>query len=361
MDKPSESDCWHAVETRDAKYDGRFVFGVITTGVYCRPSCSSRRANRENVRFFATCEDAETAGLRACFRCRPLAETRQEKLADQMNKIAQFIKTNADEPLPLSKLSRRFNLSSFYLQRSFKALIGVSPKEYQNAMRLKKLKSFLRAGDDVAGAIFEAGFGSTSRVYEQIDGRIGMTPSAYRAGGKGEKIFYAVRKTLLGHLMMAATDRGVCFVHFGDQISELEAALGREYPEADLIRSSAEKGQELSLWVEALDNHLFHDGPRPNLPLHLNGTAFQIRVWRFLMNVREGDIASYTEVAKGIDTPKAVRAVANACAANNIAVLVPCHRVLRGDGSLGGYRWGAERKRVLIDSERGKCSGKAAQ
>ena len=283
----------------------------------------------------------------------------QNSLTAQMQKIAQFIEAHADEPLPLSKLSEEFGLSPSYLQRSFKAAHGVSPKQYQNARRLKKLKSILREGDGVAGAIFEAGFGSTSRVYEQIDGRIGMTPSAYRAGGQGEKIYYAVRKSLLDHLMMAATDRGVCFIHFGDQVSDLQDALKKEYPEADLFRSSAEGNQDLNLWIEALDNHLFHDGGKPNLPLHLNGTAFQIRVWRFLMSVKEGDVASYTEVAKGIGAPKAVRAVASACAANNIAVLVPCHRVLRGDGALAGYRWGVERKRTLIDAERQRSRGGA--
>jgi len=196
------------------------------------------------------------------------------------------------------------------------------------------------------------GYGSVSRVYEQVDGRIGMTLSAYRAGGAGEKIAYALRETALGLILMAATDRGVCFIHFGDDEQTLLDTLSKEYPNGDLIVSSATDTPELTLWIEALDHHLSTHGPRPDIPLHLNGTAFQMRVWRFLMSVPEGDVKSYSEVAQGIGAPKAFRAAATAIANNNIAVLIPCHRVLRSDGSLGGYRWGVERKRTLIDQER---------
>ncbi|MCK5425018.1 MAG: methylated-DNA--[protein]-cysteine S-methyltransferase [Emcibacter sp.] len=268
-----------------------------------------------------------------------------------MTEIALYIEDHADESLSLSILSKKFGQSASHLQKSFKRHHGVSPKEYQNAIRLKRLKSALKAADDISGAIYEAGYGSVSRVYEQVDGRIGMTLSAYREGGKGEKIAYAIRNTALGLIIMAATDRGVCFIHFGEDEEELLDKLSIEYPQAQIIASSATDTPELALWSEALNHHLSHNAPRPDIPLHLNGTAFQMRVWRFLMSVPEGDVKSYSEVAQGIGSPKAIRAAASAIASNNIAVLIPCHRVLRSDGALGGYRWGLERKRTLIDQE----------
>ncbi|PCI45097.1 MAG: cysteine methyltransferase [Alphaproteobacteria bacterium] len=273
-----------------------------------------------------------------------------------MTEVALYIEARADEKLSLSRLSGRFGQSPAHLQKSFKRLHGVSPKEYQNAIRLKTLKSALKAGDDISGAIYEAGYGSVSRVYEQVDGRIGMTLSAYRAGGKGEKIAYAIRKTALGLIIMAATDRGVCFIHFGEDEKTLLGNLSKEYPQGEIVRSSAADAPELSLWTQALDDHLTYNAPRPDIPLHLNGTAFQMRVWRFLMSVPEGDVRSYREVAQGIGSPKAIRASATAIASNNIAVLIPCHRVLRSDGKLGGYRWGLARKRTLIDKERSNIS-----
>jgi AraC family transcriptional regulator of adaptative response/methylated-DNA-[protein]-cysteine methyltransferase len=210
----------------------------------------------------------------------------------------------------------------------------------------------LRAGDSVSSAIIEAGFGSTSRVYEQVDGGLGMTPSAYRSGGAGENIWYAVRETALGTMLMAATARGVCFVHLGDDAPTLLAELRIEYPNALLSHSNAEQSPELDVWIDALNQHISSGQPRPDVPLDLRGTAFQLRVWRFLLSIKDGDVVSYAEAAAGIDQPKAVRAAANACGANNVAILVPCHRVLRGDGTLGGYRWGVERKRALLDRER---------
>jgi AraC family transcriptional regulator of adaptative response/methylated-DNA-[protein]-cysteine methyltransferase len=273
-----------------------------------------------------------------------------------MADIARYIEDHADESISLSRLSARFGQSPAHLQKSFKRAHGVSPKEFQNAIRLRRLKGALKAGDDISGAIYEAGFGSVSRVYEQIDGRIGMTLSAYRAGGRGENIAYAIRDTALGSLIMAATDRGVCFIHFGEDETALLDQLAREYPQAELIPSSATDSPELGLWVQALDHHLSRNGPRPDIPLHLNGTAFQMRVWRFLMSVPEGDVRSYSEVAQGIGSPKAIRAAATAIASNNIAILIPCHRILRSDGSLGGYRWGLDRKRTLIDRERRNIS-----
>jgi AraC family transcriptional regulator of adaptative response/methylated-DNA-[protein]-cysteine methyltransferase len=269
-----------------------------------------------------------------------------------MSEIAQFIDAHAEETLPLARLADEAGLSPFHLQRTFKAVIGVSPRAYQAAARLRRFKERLRDGDSVLGATFEAGYGSTSRIYEQIDGGLGMTPSVYRAGGEGESIVHAVRETDLGPLMMAATPRGVCFVQFGQSRAALLAELRREFPKAALAEAGSAADQALGPWMTALAAHLSGAAPRPDLPLDLRGTAFQIRVWRFLLSVKAGDVVSYSEVAAGIGAPRAVRAAASACAANRLAVLVPCHRALRADGALGGYRWGLDRKRALLAAER---------
>jgi len=341
---------WRALCARDRAADGKFFYAVKTTGVFCRPSCAARPAKRENVTFHANAEEAQKAGFRPCLRCHPLASVGQDPATQDMIVMSRYIADHADESLSLDKLAKRAGLSPFHFQRTFKAVLGVTPKQFQTDARMKRLKSNLRGGEGVAGAMFGAGFGSTSRVYEQVDGSLGMTPKAYRAGGKGETLHYATRETALGHLLMAATDRGVCFVQFGDGEKALKDQLAQEYPNAKIEPSAASPA--LDQWIDALEAHLTAGGPRPELPLDLRGTAFQIRVWRFLLSVKEGDAVSYSEVAKGIGAPKAVRAAASACAKNRIAVLVPCHRVLRGDGALGGYRWGEARKRALLDAER---------
>lgn len=268
-----------------------------------------------------------------------------------MAELARFIAEHADETLPLAKLAERAHLSPSRLQRVFKATFGVSPKKFQQAARGEKFKSLLRSGRDVTEAIFECGYGSTSRVYGAALDHIGMTPSRYRDGGAGETISWACRDTVLGPLMMAATDRGVCFAQFGESSEDLIAQLQREFPNAQLQPVDCDSAQ-LDGWIVALNAHLQSRQPRPELPLDLRGTAFQIRVWEFLLSMQGGDVASYAEVADAIGKPRAVRAVASACARNRIAVLVPCHRVLRADGSLGGYRWGSARKRALLDAER---------
>jgi len=265
---------------------------------------------------------------------------------------ARYIESHAEERLTLRELAGQVGLSPSRFQRVFKAAFGVSPKAWQDAARMKRLKTALKEGDDVTGAIFSAGFGSLSRVYGERVRNIGMTPGAYRAGGAGETIAYASRETALGALLMAATERGVAFVQFGEDPEALLEQLRREFPNADLVASDAQEAPELDAWITALEAHLAGGAPRPELPLDLRGTAFQMKVWRFLLRVREGDAISYGELAAGIDQPGAARAVASACAANRVAVLVPCHRVLRGDGNLGGYRWGLERKRALLDVER---------
>jgi AraC family transcriptional regulator, regulatory protein of adaptative response / methylated-DNA-[protein]-cysteine methyltransferase len=270
----------------------------------------------------------------------------------RMEQLATYIAAHVDAPLTLAQLAAEAAMSPYHLQRTFTAVMGVSPKAYQSAMRLNRFKGRLRAGEEVLDATFDAGYGSTSRVYEQVSGGLGMTPSAYRAGGAGETITWAVRATAMGELLMAATARGVCLVEFGESAAQLRARLAAEFPQATLMPASEAAREPLDAWMDALDAHVVQGAPCPALPLELRGTAFQIKVWRFLLSVKPGRVVSYGEIAEAIGHPDAVRAVGSACGANRVAVLVPCHRALRADGSLGGYRWGLERKRVLLDTER---------
>jgi AraC family transcriptional regulator of adaptative response/methylated-DNA-[protein]-cysteine methyltransferase len=341
-----------AVDNRDPEFDGRFVYGVLTTGVYCRPSCPSRAANPTNIRFYRDSVAAESAGLRACKRCDPRGAG--ERHVGLMHELARYIEKHAEEPLSLKTLAKQAQLSPAHLQRVFKGVLGVSPKAYHDAARLRLLKGALKAGKTVLDSINEAGFQSTSRIYGHATRTLGMTPSTYRSGGAGESIAYAFRHTGLGPLLMAATDRGVCFAQFGETEKSLVEQLRAEFPKATVEESDATHSPALDAWIDALESHIDGDALRPEIPVDLRGTAFQIRVWRFLLDVPEGDVVSYTEVATGIGASKSVRAAASACAANRIAVLVPCHRVLRSDGGLGGYRWGLERKRALLDHERAR-------
>ena len=267
-------------------------------------------------------------------------------MQNALNDLARFIEAHADETLSLDDLAARIGLSPFHLQRRFKAHFGISPKAYQDAARHRTLKAALRAGPGIAGAIFEAGYGSTSRVYGRSP--LGMDLKTYQQGGAGEVIHYAVRKTVLGLVIMAATPKGVCCVQFGEQEPELVDALQVEFPKAVLTPSQA--GAELDEWMSALEEHLARKGPRPDLPLDLRGTAFQQTVWRFLTTLKDDQCVTYSHVAEAIGAPKAVRATASGCARNRIAVLVPCHLVLRSDGGLGGYRWGLARKTALMPS-----------
>ena len=349
MTMPSEQEMRTAIAKRDKAFDGRFYYGVITTGVFCRPSCTARQARPENLRFFSNAESALAADFRPCKRCRPMEIAPG---VGKLVKIARYIEAHAEEQLTLETLAKKSGLSPSRFQRVFKSTFGVSPKAYQDSVRMKRFKSALREGDDITEAIFSAGFGSVSRIYGEQLHNIGMTPKAYRSGGAGETITHVCRDTALGAMMMAATERGVCFVQFEKNKKALLDQLRAEFPNAKLIASKAQDSPELDAWIEALDAHISQGAPRPDLPLDLRGTAFQMKVWRFLLSVPEGDVLSYGELAAHIDRPKAVRAVASACAANRVGVLVPCHRVLRGDGSLGGYRWGLDRKRALLDAER---------
>ncbi len=275
-----------------------------------------------------------------------------DKTLQKFIDLARYVADHADETLTLEKLSARVHLSPSRMQRVFNSIFGVSPKKFQQAARSERFKQLLRDGTDITDAIYQSGYGSTSRVYGQTMHNIGMTPKSYRAGGAGEVITWACRETVLGPILMGATARGVCFAQFGQDCRQLKQQLQGEFPKAELQPYDSESPQQLDQWIDALNGYLENRQPRPELPLDLKGTAFQIKVWEFLLGLREGDVISYSELAQAIDKPRAVRAAASACAANRIAVLVPCHRILRGDGGLGGYRWGLERKRALLDAER---------
>ncbi|CAG9296873.1 bifunctional transcriptional activator/DNA repair enzyme AdaA [Celerinatantimonas diazotrophica] len=351
MPKLSDNEMKNAVAQRDGSFDGHFYYGVITTGVFCSPSCSTKAANPENLRFFFDIESAMQAGYRPCKRCNPAGQdTRTQQLID----VARYIETHAEDKMTLTQLGNIAGVSPSRLQRSFKDMFGVSPKHYQDAVRMRKFKRSLKEGESVTDAIYSSGYGSISRIYGEATRNIGMTPKVYRAGGKGEIIHYACRETALGLMIMAATDKGVCSVQFGDDKDSLLTLLGDEFPEARLVLSAAQDAPELDSWMLALDQHISQGAPRPDVPLDIRGTAFQIKVWQFLLSIKEGDVMSYGEVAAHIDNPKAVRAVGAACGKNPVGILIPCHRVLRSDGSLGGYRWGLERKRTLLDMERAR-------
>jgi AraC family transcriptional regulator of adaptative response/methylated-DNA-[protein]-cysteine methyltransferase len=343
----SDTQCWNAIQARDPHFDGRFFFGVVTTGVYCRPSCPSRHPLRRNVRFFERTADAEQAGLRACLRCRPLSAP-----AAPMQDLCRYIEQHCDERLDLATLAVRAGLSRFHLQRTFKAAIGLSPKQYLEAHRLGKLKKELRQGKDVTEAVYEAGFGSSSRVYERANTRLGMTPGQYRKGGGGVTITYATAESPVGLMTIGATDRGLCFVQFGETEDQLLHSLRREYPAATLEPMRDPAPAEFRRWLQALAAHLTGDSPNLDLPLDIRATSFQMRVWDYLRTIPYGQVQSYGEVAAGIGQPSAFRAVARACATNRVALVIPCHRVIRGSGEPGGYRWGLARKQALLVRER---------
>lgn len=273
-------------------------------------------------------------------------------VTERMVELARYIESRPDEKFRLEDLSAYIGLSASRVQRAFKETFGVSPKAYQDALRLKTFKQALKTGQSVTDAIYDAGFGSVSRVYGKPDRQVGMSPSRYSKGGEGEAIAYACRETALGLLMMAATDQGVCFAEFGDDEMALRDQLQNEFPKARLTQSGAKHSPELDAWMTALDEHLSQNRPRPDVPLDIRGTAFQTRVWKLLLSTQEGEVLSYSELAGRLGEPRAVRAIASACGRNRIAVLIPCHRVLRSDGSLGGYRWGLERKAKLLEQER---------
>ena len=355
MTMPSAQAMRTALATRDKTYDGRFFYGVITTGIFCRPSCTARRAKAENLRFFSDTGGALRAGFRPCKRCLPMT-THPE--FTRLVAIARYIESHAEDRLTLTELAQQAALSASRLQRVFKSAFGVSPKVFQDAIRMKRFKAALKTDGSIIDAIFATGLGSGGRIHEEAKRRIAMTPNAYRQGGDKELITYVCRRTVLGNILMAATERGICSVEFGQDTPSLVSQLHKEFPGAKISPITSGHNPELDAWIDALNTHLSQGTPRPELPLDLRGTALQIGVWRFLLKMSEGETISYRELATRVEKPRAIRAVANACAANRIGVLIPCHRVLRSDATLGGYRWGFARKRALLEMERRRLKGK---
>jgi AraC family transcriptional regulator of adaptative response/methylated-DNA-[protein]-cysteine methyltransferase len=339
---------WKAVLDRDPAHDGKFIFAVASTGVYCRPSCAARRPRRQNVTFFTRPEQAEKAGFRACLRCRPKTLSGHPP-SDSAKAVCRYIEQHLDEPITLEHLGKIFRQSPFHLQRRFKAALGISPREYADSCRLRLLKRHLQAGDNVTRAMYDAGYGSSSRLYEKTAAQMGMTPDKYRRGAIAAAIRYTCADSPLGRMLIAATERGICSIQFAHSDGELIEGLKREFPFA--ARKPDEGG--LQAWVEALLAQMRGTELNAALPLDIRATAFQRRVWTYLQSIPFGSTRSYGEVAKAIGQPTASRAVARACATNPVAVAIPCHRVVREDGNLSGYRWGVERKRTLLEMERG--------
>ncbi len=346
----TDDDRWSAVLRRDASGVASFVYAVETTGVFCLPTCPSRRPRRENARFFDTPEGAQAAGFRPCKRCDPASEADGAGLA-KILAACRHIQTNAGRIPTLEELGGLVGLSPSHFQRVFKSAVGISPRQYADALRQGCLREQLAGGGSVVEAIFEAGYGSTSRAYETDRARLGMTPSSYRRGGSGEAIRYVtVRSPIGGYLLVASTERGLCAVRLGERARALVAELRDEFPGASIRRGEAGLREPL----EALLAYLAGTSRLPALPLDVRATAFQRRVWDAISRIPEGETASYSDVARRLGNPRAVRAVARACATNPVALAVPCHRVVPKSGGLGGYRWGEERKRRLLDLERAR-------
>jgi AraC family transcriptional regulator of adaptative response/methylated-DNA-[protein]-cysteine methyltransferase len=334
---------WAAVMTHDRRADGLFVYAVRSTGVYCRPSCPSRRPRREMVQFFDSPPEAEREGFRACRRCVP---GREDPWIEKIRRACVYL-ANVDGHPSLATLARRVGGSPYHLHRNFKRLVGVTPREYTEAVRLRKVKAGLRRGTPVTGAIFEAGYGSTSRFYERAVHKLGMSPSTYRRGGAGMSIGYTIVDSPLGRLLVGATPRGVCAVAMGDSDVQLERALAQEYPGATIAADRT----ALTRWTREIVAHLKGRQPRLDLPLDIQATAFQWQVWEALRAIPYGETRTYAEIAAAIGNPRAMRAVGRACATNPVALAIPCHRVIAARGDSGGYRWGASRKKALIAGE----------
>lgn len=334
---------WQAIRERDKSFEGKFVFAVLTTGVFCRPGCPSRTPKPENVRLFSNCQEAESAGFRPCLRCRP-----KNASSEDVEAMCAWIREHSDEPITLAKLGGAFQMSEFHLQRKFKAAVGITPRQYAEQQRMQRLKSSLREGGTVTQAIYEAGFGSSSRVYERTSSHLGMTPRAYRNGGKAQNIRYGIWPSAIGLLLVAATDAGICSIQIGDSQEELVRNLRTEFPNAALVAGDADlepHHAQLADWLAGQRVAL-------DLPLDVQATAFQRSVWNYLRQIPYGLTRTYSEIARDMGTPSATRAIARACATNPVAIAIPCHRVIRQSGEMAGYRWGVDRKRKLLDLEK---------
>lgn len=343
----SEETFWQACLNRDAAFDGKFILAVQTTRIYCRPSCPARKPKRENVLFFKVPELARQAGFRPCKRCQPDAHIPHDPQLELVQSICRYIQQHAAEPLTLQTLSECFHVSAWHLQRTFKEYVGISPLEYTEACRMDQLKQALRHGISVTDAVYEAGFGSSSRVYEKAAPQLGMTPRRYQRSGAGTQIQFTVVPSQLGQLLVATTERGVCAIKLGDDPLELERLLFSEFSAARIERDD----RAHKAWVQAILDFIAGKEPHLDLPLDVRATAFQKQVWQALQRIPYGQTRTYADIAREIGQPNAVRAVANACGANPTALIVPCHRVVRSDGTMGGYHWGIERKRHLLLQE----------
>ncbi|CNI13091.1 bifunctional DNA-binding transcriptional regulator/O6-methylguanine-DNA methyltransferase Ada [Yersinia pekkanenii] len=340
---------WAAIINRDKTADGQFVYAVKTTGVYCRPSCPSRQAKAEHIEFFADNDTAELAGYRPCKRCRPTELSQARQHAEKISQACRLIE-QAETPLKLSELAAKLNLSAFYFHRLFKAITGLTPKAYASAARSARLRIQLAGEGSVTDAIFDAGYNSNGRFYEQSNQLLGMTPTRYRKGGRDTRLHFAVGESSLGAILMAKSELGICAILLGDSPALLVQQLQDKFPQAELIGGETEFEQ----WFAQVVGLVEAPQLGLDLPLDIRGTAFQQRVWQALREIPAGETASYGDIATKIGSPKAVRAVASACAANILAVAIPCHRVIRQDGALSGYRWGVERKQQLLEKEGGK-------
>lgn len=338
---------WEAVLNRDRRCDGRFVYAVSSTNVYCRPSCHSRRPTRNYVTFFDSAQRAEAAGYRACLRCRPQSSAGSEAV-QPVERARRYLDEHADEPITLRWLAVQVGLSPFHLQRAFTREVGLSPKAYQGAKRMERFAASLKRGETVTSATYEAGFGSSSRLYERVNADLGMTPSAFQSGGTGVTLRFTIAPTVVGHMLVAITERGIAAVRLGDTAAALVASLRHDYPKAILRRDRTGLKKHVRAILQCFTGKI----DATSLPLDVKATAFQRKVWQALQQIPRGQTRSYQEIARSIGQPTAARAVARACATNRIAVAIPCHRVVREDGNLAGYRWGPQRKKQLLDLER---------
>lgn len=345
------AELWDAVVARNRSFDGALFYGVRTTRVYCRPTCPSRRPKPENVQFFFDPDSAEHAGFRACKRCHPRQQAGSNKLK-LVRDICRTVEQNIDSPLPMKQLSAQLKMHPAMLDRAFKQSTGITIKQYAEARRFSLFKTALRFGRDVTTAIYEAGYNSSSRVYEHSNTKLGMTPAAYGKGGDGARIRYAISPYSAGRALLAVTDKGVCCVKLGDDPQRLRRELEGEYPKAELLQAD----DQLREWMSNLLRRLEGEIGLPDLPIDVRATAFQRRVYEELKRIPAGETRTYSQIAKELGGESGRRAVAKACATNNVAVLIPCHRVVRSDGGMGGYRWGIERKNELLARERRKAA-----
>ena len=345
---------WQVVLSRDPRFDGAFVFAVRSTGIYCRPSCPSRRPHRQHVVFFSLPDAAERAGFRACRRCHPREVNANHPAVEKVRAICRTLDAHPEETITLSGLAAQVGGSPYHLQRTFKRVMGITPRQYADARRLARLKKTLKEKNNVTEAMYEAGYGSSRSLYERAPSELGMTPAAYRRGGEGARINFTIVKCpsgpagSIGRLLLAATKRGICRVTMGERADALESGLRSEYPAAEIHRAD----QQLKDWGAAVLRHLDGDQPSLKLPLDLRASAFQRKVWEALQSIPYGKTRSYGEIARAVGQPKAARAVGHACATNPVAVVIPCHRVIQQNGSLGGYAWGLKRKQALLAGEK---------